>query len=275
MDKSIETCPIVWLALVVGNSRLHWALLSPDEVLLNWDTAHLNEGAIAPLLSCPKPLIGLLTLAPVHPHSEFCLQPPLLLASVVPDQTRFWQRHFQTQIIALDQIPLTGLYPTLGIDRALAVLGAGVQYGFPTLVIDGGTALTFTGADGDRTLVGGAILPGLQTQGRAIAQQTAALPKIEVFPDIPVPRWATTTPDAIRSGILYTLLAGIGDFIGHWRQRYPNSSIVFTGGDGAFLLAQTQHHHAQVITGGSFDAVLVFRGIQTLLPCKTIDPSGN
>jgi len=54
----------------------------------------------------------------------------------------------------------TGFISDIRHHRALAVLGAGKKYGFPCLVIDAGTALTFTGVDRDKKLVGGAIDPG-------------------------------------------------------------------------------------------------------------------
>jgi type III pantothenate kinase len=85
----------------------------------------------------------------------------LSLASVVPNQTALWQDYSNVHEITLDQVPLQGIYPTLGIDRALALWGAGETWGWPMLVIDAGTALTLTGADANRCLIGGAILPGL------------------------------------------------------------------------------------------------------------------
>jgi len=63
---------------------------------------------------------------------------------VVPNQRELWANYGNLRIITLKDIPLLDLYPTFGIDRALAVLGAGKKYGFPCLVIDAGTALTFT-----------------------------------------------------------------------------------------------------------------------------------
>lgn len=50
------------------------------------------------------------------------------------------------------------------------------------LVIDAGTALTFTAADADQRLVGGAILPGLGLQRSSLAQKTATLPRVELLP---------------------------------------------------------------------------------------------
>ena len=51
--------------------------------------------------------------------------------------------------------------------------------GFPMLVIDAGTALTFTGADANQCLVGGAILPGLRLQLASLGQKTGQLPLLE------------------------------------------------------------------------------------------------
>lgn len=50
--------------------------------------------------------------------------------------------------------------------RALSVRGASTVYGWPVMVVDGGTALTFTrGDDTDGgCMKGGAILPGIRVQ---------------------------------------------------------------------------------------------------------------
>ncbi len=265
----------IHLALSIGNSRLHWGLVSQNRVVVHWDTDYLEDEAIAPLIPHPTHLTQLLTLAAADISPPAPITPPLLLASVVPTQTRLWQRHVETDTLILEHIPLQNLYPTLGIDRALAVLGAGERYGFPVLVIDGGTALTLTGVDGDRRLVGGAILPGLQVQGRSLASQTAALPGTLFTSDTAIPRWATNTADAIRSGILYTVLAGISDFVRHWRHYYPSSPVIFTGGDGQMLLTKTQNHHPHLSIGAACDATLVLEGMRVVkLSCSLTSPSG-
>jgi len=83
---------------------------------------------------------------------------------------------------------------------------------------DAGTALTLTGADADRCLVG-AILPRLQLQ--SLAQRTGGLPLVEIgdLASLP-PRWALN--EAIQSGVIYTIIAGIRDFIQVW-QEFPRS----------------------------------------------------
>lgn len=217
-----------WLALVIGNSRLHWALFAQDHLLLTWDTSHLSiavELNQLPLKFLVDSLI-----------KESLTNLPIYIASVVSAQTNLWQDYNEAHCLGLPDIQLTNLYPTLGIDRALATWGAVGTYNQSCLVIDGGTALTFTGADHTRKLIGGAISLGLRSQFATLQQKTAALPKVEMSEILPQ-RWASNTEDAISSGVIYTAIAGIYSYITDWLKHYPESKIIFTGGDGK-LLAQ-------------------------------------
>jgi type III pantothenate kinase len=215
-----------WLALAIGNSRLHWAWFQGKTLQLAWDSQHLTQ----PIRRQKIPS----EVLPVSSVPVNLSQLPLYIASVVPEQTLLWQDASQVQIITLSNIPLSNLYSSLGIDRALAVWGAGSIYGFPCLVVDAGTALTFTGVDDHQSLVGGAILPGLRLQFQALGQHTAALPEVELTPTLP-PRWALDTTTAIESGIIHTILTGIASFITDWWQKFPDSPVVFTGGDAYYL----------------------------------------
>ncbi len=227
---------MVWFALAIGNSRLHWAQFQDTTLESTWDTPH-----------------G--TIAPSDDQAE------LWLATVVPDKALLWQHHPKLRQVTLEDIPLQNLYPTLGIDRALAILGAGELYGFPTLVIDGGTALTFTGVDGDRRLVGGAILPGLQTQLTSLSHKTAALPAIQLPPQLPT-RWAASTAEAIQSGVVHTVLAGMQGFIEAWRRDYPSGAIVLTGGDSSLLFSYLSTAAPDLATQVAIDPNLIFWGIR-------------
>ncbi|MCG9885644.1 MAG: type III pantothenate kinase [Cyanobacteria bacterium] len=209
-----------WRALLVGNSRWHWATFRRDRLIDTWDG---------------EPWHGELEATSSNAG-------PIAAASVVPAVTG------QLQILAqggaaiypipLAAIPLLNLYDTLGIDRAIALWGAGRVHGFPVLVIDAGTALTLSAADGDRHFLGGAILPGFGLQLRALAEGTAALPPLTVppdgFDDLP-PRFATDTATAILSGVGYGLAAVLRDRVAEWRSRFPTGAVVLTGGDGAAL----------------------------------------
>jgi type III pantothenate kinase len=264
-----------WLALMIGNSRLHWAWFEGDRLCQTWDTPHLPPETTVSLLQALAQTGLTANLAMMSGNPDFpanltiSAQSPLWLASVVPMQTTIWQTYPQTQSITLAQMPLAGLYPTLGIDRALALLGAATGYGLPSLVIDAGTALTFTGVGVQNQLIGGAILPGLRLQLHTLSEQTAVLPDTtQHSPVLPSPvlpnRWSTNTPEAIWSGVLYTLLAGLHDFIADWQQQFPASAILLTGGDADLLAALLQQQIPDLAAQIRVDHNLIFRGIHKI-----------
>ena len=235
--------PKTWLALIIGNSRLHWGLFNQNQLTKAWDTNYL----LSPHLPIPP-----------SPHLP---SPPLFIASVVPTQTKLWQNYPNAKFITLNEIPLNNLYPTLGIDRALALLGAGETWGFPMLVIDAGTALTFTGADNYRNLIGGAILPGLGLQFSTLTNKTGQLPNVELPQQLPQ-RYAVNTSEAIQSGIVYTLLAGIKDFIEAWLEDFPESNVVITGGDRTLLFNYLKSQYPQIAARIIVEKNLILWGIQ-------------
>lgn len=235
------------IALMIGNSRLHWALFADAALLATWDTEHLHPDAVEQLSQWIPGEPGKAFFPHLGEPRGLRSPLPLLLASVVPAQTALWQNYPNLSMITLDRLPLQGLYPTLGIDRALALWGAGTKLGWPILVIDAGTALTFTGADVNRCLIGGAILPGLGLQLSSLGQKTAALPTVKLPESLP-PRWAADTPGAMQSGVVYATVAAVKDFIENWQQEFPDSQIAMTGGDRTWLLSYLQAAFPQVAT---------------------------
>jgi type III pantothenate kinase len=232
----------MWMALAIGNSRLHWGLFAGNELQQTWHSPYF------------VPNNQWITQANI-PQCQIPADLPLVVASVVPTQTNLWQPYAQ-RIIHLSDIPLQGLYPSLGIDRALAAYGAVETYGYPVLVVDGGTALTITGINAQRQLVGGAIWPGLRLQLQSLHRNTAALGDFAT--DWVVgERWATDTAGAIASGILHSTAAGIREFWQDWQRQFSTSQLLVTGGDGEILSKLLESH--QNICKHAPD--LVFQGI--------------
>ncbi len=236
-----------WLGLMIGNSRLHWAYFKHERLKSVWKSEHTKNYTVS---------------LPFNLKNNFPL--PLYFASVVPSQTLLWQNYQPSKLMTLADIPLKKRYPSLGIDRALAVCGAGEKYGFPCLVIDGGTALTLTGVDKQRNLVGGAILAGLSQQFVALSNSTAVLPHLTLPQHLPS-RWGMNTDTAIESGIIYTLIAGIREFIVNWLEKFPDSVILFTGGDGQHLLSYLQVYDEILTLAFRYDEHLIFWGMQSCL----------
>jgi type III pantothenate kinase len=247
----------IQIGLSIGNSRYHWAWFLNTKFQSSWDTEYLNIDRYWDFLPIDCQLI--INQNPI----EFD-RIPIYLVSVVPSQTAIWQQLPQVKLITLSDIPLLDLYPTLGIDRALATFGAGNIYGYPILVIDGGTALTITGVDDRHRLFGGAILPGLRLQIRSLSIGTAALPEIELPRHLP-PRWHHHTPGAIASGILHTVSAGLHEFIQDWQQLFPTSQIILTGGDGELLAGYLQSNSLDLATTISYNRDLIFIGLSAVI----------
>ncbi len=244
---------MIWLALSIGNSRYHWAWFIGQEIQDSWHSDYVSADNWSQQLLLPNNFAAYLKLQQLQ-----LADIPIYLAAVVPAQTELWQPHVQ-RVFTLADVPLLNLYPTLGIDRALAAYGAGQIYGYPVLVIDGGTALTLTGVDGDRQLVGGAICPGLGLQLQSLNAGTAALPKLPIPTALPS-RWAQDTPSAIMSGVLHGSIASLQSFIQDWHQRFPGSPVLVTGGDGCLL----QHYLQQISIHSIFSESLVLLAMAQL-----------
>jgi len=234
-----------WLALMIGNTRLHWAWFKGDLLYHTWDCEHFTsdtiDAEIARLNIFPEDL-------------------PIYIASVVPEQTKLWSNYPLAKVFTLEQIPLKRVYPTLGIDRALALWGAGVTYGFPCLVIDGGTALTFSGVNGKREFMGGAILPGLRLQLKSLAENTAVLPQLQLPIELP-PRWANSTSEAIMSGVIYTVMTTIKTFSNSWLKRFPDTKILLTGGDALLIMNYLEAEFPELSTLITINKDLIFCGM--------------
>ena len=199
----------MWLAVNIGNSRQHWGWFSDNELVLtsNHPLDYWNEEAT---YSADR----------------------IVVASVVPSSLERWQSLSRTQVLSIENVPLSGKYFTLGIDRALNLIGAADLYGLPAMVVDFGTAITLSGIDERGEFIGGCILPGFRTQLRALKQYTAALPEVSLPETLP-PFLSLSTEMAIQSGVLQVTLAGIEQICQQWHRQYESSALIATGGDSA------------------------------------------
>jgi type III pantothenate kinase len=156
-----------------------------------------------------------------------------------------WLRGLGQQVRLLDDpadLPLEVNVPRpdyVGIDRLLAAVAANSRRrpGVPALVYTVGTALTANWLDEHGVYQGGAILPGLRMVARALHEQTALLPLVEVprqVPELP----ARDTVTSIEAGLYWYAVGGMKAVLEHFRtQCHPNPEVYVTGGDAALLQA--------------------------------------
>lgn len=285
--------PAAWLALVIGNTRLHWGFFQQQRLVGVWHTPHLSAGRVSALKEAGFGAAAWQAIADLTPTEKADLPqsplPPgsLWMTAAVPDQAALWMKSpAPAQPVQRANFPMAGLYPTFGLDRAVNLLGAGSTLGWPVLVIDGGTALTFT-AGGPQTppqtghapansitLYGGAILPGLRLQGEALALRTAALDEaiavsqtlfesaLRSQPTALPQRWATDTAGAIASGLAYGATSTLADYLTDWWQQYPTGQAVLTGGDGPALYTLLQQRTPALAARVQVDSHLMFWGMQ-------------
>ena len=297
MSQRSGITPAYWLALVIGNTRLHWGYFCREKFLGSWHTPHLTEAIATQLQQSNFRLEGwqaVTAWAEGYTPFELDLLPTediasssIWVASVVLDQSDLWRGPARlAQFVERSQIPLSGLYPTLGIDRAINLLGAGDLEGWPVLVIDAGTAITFT-AGVDSAIYGGAILPGLKSQQEALAQKTAVLARFmpamnalsldslsldslsldsldaEADAEAALPeRWAGNTEGAIASGLTYGITATVIDYLQSWWQQFPTGKAVITGGDGPAIHHYLQQRTPEIASRVLLNSDLMFYGMR-------------
>jgi type III pantothenate kinase len=223
--------------LLIGNSRWHWAELveagasgeaaSVGLVLRHWHQPPPAVGDRGPFVVDPQ-VTGLVAWAAVG-----AVDP----AWNLPEPLRF----------GLEQIPLAGLPPWLGIDRALAGWGAwrreqALNPGASVLVADAGTALSLTRVDGGGHFRGGRLMAGFGLQLRALAAGTAALPAVSIEALGPEPRalgsepWPEATAAAMVSGVGRGLAAALLAACQELSGAGEPTALWITGGDGSALL---------------------------------------
>ena len=117
----------------------------------------------------------------------------------------------------------------LGADLAAGAVGAVNEYTLPCVVIDMGTASTISVIDKNGAFLGGVIAAGLRLTLKALTENTAQLPSIDITaPDKVI---GTNTADCMRSGLIYgtaSMLDGLIDRITAELGEIP--TVVATGG---------------------------------------------
>lgn len=134
----------------------------------------------------------------------------VVLSSVVPDLTPVFE-HLSQHLLEQNaltirpelyhKLPLVIDRPNeIGTDLLANAAGAFYLYGQDCIVVDFGTALTFTTVNAQGHILGVSIVPGLKTAISALFQKTAQLPEVPLhLPDSAVGK---NTVHAIQSGVL-------------------------------------------------------------------------
>lgn len=117
----------------------------------------------------------------------------------------------------------------LGADLVAGAVGALEKYPMPCIIIDMGTATTISLLGKNGEMLGGAIAAGVRLTLKALFENTAQLPSVNIeAPDSVI---GTNTVDCMKSGLVYGAASMIDGLISRMEKEQGKvNTIVATGG---------------------------------------------
>ena len=117
----------------------------------------------------------------------------------------------------------------IGTDRISDCIAAAAKYPLPAVVIDFGTATTFSVIGANSTFLGGSISPGLKTSVKALSSGTSQLSPIKL--DVPSNCIGKDTNACINTGIVLGTACMVDGMIERIEKELgTNVTVVATGG---------------------------------------------
>jgi type III pantothenate kinase len=170
----------------------------------------------------------------------------VVVSSVVPKKNpAILKAARKVEVLWLDSTLKLGMgidYPkpkSIGADRLANAVAVTELYGFPAIVVDFGTAVTFDIISGSQKYIGGVIAPGLEAMTNFLYQRTALLPKIS----LKEPRCAIgkSTIEAMRSGAVIGYRGLVREILARIKaEQFPRKKlyVVATGGYARLIARQ-------------------------------------
>lgn len=127
----------------------------------------------------------------------------------------------------------------IGPDRIVDAVAAFEKYGGPVLVLDFGTATTYDLVTEDGKFPVGITAPGIRISAKALWEDTAKLPEIEIKK--PKSILATETISSMQAGLVYGQIGQTEYIINKVKEEtgYNNLKVVATGGLGRIIANET------------------------------------
>lgn len=121
---------------------------------------------------------------------------------------------------------------SIGADRLANAAAVTALYGFPAIVVDFGTAVTFDIVSGHRAYIGGVIAPGLEAMTNFLYRRTALLPKLS----LKEPRRAIgkSTIQAMLSGAVFGYRGLVREILTKIRAEQFSHKKVHVVGTGGY-----------------------------------------
>jgi len=170
----------------------------------------------------------------------------LVVSSVVPAKNSAISKAAKkAQVLWLDwklELGVAIEYPkpeTIGADRLANAAAVAELYGWPAIVVDFGTAVTFDIVSDARSYVGGVIAPGLEAMTDFLYYRTALLPRLSLKE--PVRVVGRSTVEAMRSGAVFGYRGLVREILARIKaEKFSRNkvAVVATGGYARLIASQ-------------------------------------
>lgn len=127
----------------------------------------------------------------------------------------------------------------IGADRVVDAVAAYEKYGGPVLVLDFGTATTYDLVTEDGRFTAGITAPGIRISAKALWEDTARLPEVEIRK--PKSILAQETITSMQAGLVYGQIGQTEYIIKQVKKEtgYDDLKVVATGGLGTIIAKET------------------------------------
>lgn len=285
------------IVVACGNSTIRLAVVEDGAVSRRIALPHERMAADGSVAARLDAAIAALRDAPARDGGGIPRR--AVLCSVVPELTPLVERAclglelplLRVRAAEVDWFRLHYDPPeSLGEDRLCGLLALREKYGFPSVSVDFGTAMTVNVLDRNGDFAGGWIAPGIAASFAALAASTAQLPDEGGVHDRPgsadgresrrdagsgaeePPLLGRTTRDCIRAGVLVQARLGLRGLREALRREFGSEPPVVATGGGA------RGHHADLLPGSLLDEDLVVLGAAIFLrrrAPRTASPAGK
>ncbi|MCI9533117.1 MAG: type III pantothenate kinase [Lachnospiraceae bacterium] len=180
-----------------------------------------------------------------HNHIDPAGIQDVIIASVVPNVMHSllssFIKYFGIQPVVVEPGIKTGIRIAtenprqVGADRIVDAAAAYELYGGPVFVIDFGTGTTYDLVDETGAFVSGVTAPGIRTSAKALWEDAARLPEIEIRK--PGSILARETISSMQAGLIYGQIGQTEYIIRQTKKEtgYKDLKVVATGGLGTII----------------------------------------
>jgi type III pantothenate kinase len=230
------------LCVDVGNSNIVVGLWDQDKWLAHWRALTVREQTADEYATLLKALLR-------DGGYEWTAIKRVVIASVVPPLTSVFREvfvdHWRIQPLMVSPGVRTGLRiridnpVELGADLVADAVAAHNRFHTACIVVDFGTATTFSAVSREGDFVGVAIAIGLGVAAEALSSRTAQLPRVGLLP--PPTAIGKNTIHSMQSGLVYGHIGLVEELIRRIRAELGGEAqVIATGGLSSALAPLTK-----------------------------------